>query len=204
MTSIPQVYVVSAVRTPFSGDKKGSLRHVKAVDLGLAAVRGAVEKAKVDPKNINYIEFGCATQIGTQGGDFANTIGQLAFRPYALISGSTVNKFCGSAAKAIANAWGNIAAGQAKVVIAGGAENTYLVPQAFDLIPPPSQGLMGNLQRLIQLITLRTKIIRKSLPKGFDIQEMGHYGDAIARRLNISRKQSEEWTLRTHANAAFA
>ncbi|MBP8245869.1 MAG: acetyl-CoA C-acetyltransferase, partial [Phenylobacterium sp.] len=119
------VVIASYARTPMGGFQ-GDLSPVKATALGAAAVRAAVERAGLDPKDAEQIIMGCVLPAG---------LGQAPARQAALGAGlplsveaSTVNKMCGSGMQAAILAHDALAAGSAQVVIAGGMESMSNAP----------------------------------------------------------------------------
>ena len=124
-----EVVIVSAVRTPI-GSFLGSLSKVPAPELGAVAIKGALDKINLDPKEVNEVLMGHVVQAG---------VGQAPARQAALKAGiaenvpcTTVNKVCSSGMKSIMQAAQSIAIGDNDVVIAGGMENMSLIPHYFN------------------------------------------------------------------------
>ena len=124
-----EVFIVSAVRTPM-GSFMGSLSTVPATKLGAAAVKGALDKINLDPKNVQEIYMGNVLQAGE---------GQAPARQVALGAGlsnetpsTTINKVCASGMKAVTMAAQAIKAGDADVIVAGGMENMSSVPHYYN------------------------------------------------------------------------
>ena len=120
-----EVYVISAVRTPF-GSFGGSLKDLSATQLGAAAIKGALEKAGVDANKVNDVLMGCVLQAN---------LGQAPARQASMLAGlpvnvncTTVNKVCASGMKSIAFAAQSILLGDADIVVAGGMESMSNVP----------------------------------------------------------------------------
>lgn len=119
------VYIVSAVRTPM-GSFGGSLKDVPAPQLGATAIKGALEKAGIQPEEVDELLMGCVMQAN---------VGQAPARQAAKAAGlpdkvvcTTVNKVCASGMKAIMQGVQSILLGDADVVVAGGMENMSAVP----------------------------------------------------------------------------
>ena len=119
------VVIASYARTPMGGFQ-GVFAPVKATDLGAAAVRAAVERAKADPDAIEQIVMGCVLPAG---------LGQAPARQAAIHAGlpksveaTTVNKMCGSGMQAAIMAHDALAAGSADVIVAGGMESMTNAP----------------------------------------------------------------------------
>jgi acetyl-CoA C-acetyltransferase len=124
-TASDPVVIASFARTPMGGFQ-GVLAPAKATELGAAAVKAAVERAKVDPAAIEQILMGCVLPAG---------LGQAPARQAALFAGlpksveaTTVNKMCGSGMQAAILAHDALAAGSVDVVIAGGMESMSGAP----------------------------------------------------------------------------
>jgi len=120
------VVIVEAARTPV-GRFRGGLKDVRADHLGAAVLGALVERAGLAPQQVDDVVFGCVSQVGEQCGNIARTALLSAGWPES-IPGMTVDRKCGSSEAAVHVAIGSIAAGQADVVIAGGAENMTRVP----------------------------------------------------------------------------
>ena len=123
--STDPVVILSYARTPM-GSFQGTLSGVTATELGAAAVKGAVERAGVDAKDIDRIYMGCVLSAG---------LGQAPARQAAIGAGlgthveaTTVNKMCGSGMKAAMMAADALAAGSADLVVAGGMESMTGAP----------------------------------------------------------------------------
>jgi len=119
------VYIVSAVRTPM-GSFGGALKDVPAPQLGAVAIKGALEKAGLQPEQVDELLMGCVIQANL-GQAPARQAAKAAGLPDKVIC-TTVNKVCASGMKAIAQGAQSILLGDADVVVAGGMENMSAVP----------------------------------------------------------------------------
>jgi len=120
-----EVYIVSAVRTPM-GSFGGGLKDVPATKLGAVAIKAAVERAGINPEQVNEVLMGCVLQAN---------LGQAPARQAAKFAGlpdhvvcTTINKVCASGMKAIAQGAQSILLGDSDIVVAGGMENMSAVP----------------------------------------------------------------------------
>ncbi|HBT19538.1 MAG TPA: acetyl-CoA C-acyltransferase [Clostridiaceae bacterium] len=173
------VVIVSAQRTAI-GAFGGALKDVSAVSLGVAAVKGALEKIQLDPKEVDEVIFGNVLQAG---------LGQNVSRQVAIHAGIpvetpslTINKVCGSGLKAVQLAYQAIAMGEADVVIAGGTEN---MSQAAYVVPGARFGLrMGN-------GTLVDTMVHDGLTDIFHGYHMGITAENIVEQFDIQRKDQE-------------
>ena len=112
--------IAGPVRTPI-GKFGGALASLTASDLGTVAARAALERAGVAPQAVDEVIFGNARQAGVRP-NLARQVGYRAGVPVTTPA-YTINKACGSSLKAVINAYGAIALGDAEVVLAGGAES---------------------------------------------------------------------------------
>jgi acetyl-CoA C-acetyltransferase len=120
-----EVYIVSAVRTPI-GSFGGVLKDLSATKLGALAIKAAVEKAGIDPSQINEVLMGCVIQSNL-GQAPARQAAKMAGLPDAVVC-TTVNKVCASGMKAIAQGAQSILLGDSDIVVAGGMESMSNVP----------------------------------------------------------------------------
>src|SRR5438046_6423125 len=111
------IVIVSAARTPM-GAFQGELKGVAAPELGAAAIRAAVERAKIRPEDVQEVLMGCVLPAG-QGQAPARQASLGAGLPLAA-GCTTVNKMCGSGMKAAMLAHDLLTAGSAQFVVAGG------------------------------------------------------------------------------------
>jgi acetyl-CoA C-acetyltransferase len=181
--------IVEGARTAV-GKFLGSFSEVPAVDLGVAATREALQRAGVEPGEVDAAVFGHARQAGNG----PNTARQVAYRsdiPQE-VPAFTVNMACGSGVKAIEAAAQQIALGDAEVVVAGGYENMTRTPAILDRMrfgyrmgnAPVHDGMYrdGFLDPLCGLV-------------------MGETAENLARKYSIPREEQDEFALRTQEKA---
>ena len=118
--------IVSTARTPLCKSWRGALNATHGATMGGHAVKAAVERAKLDPKEIEDVIMGCATPEGATGGNIARQIAIRAGLPVTT-SGMTVNRFCSSGLQTVALAAQRILAGEDAIYVAGGVESISLV-----------------------------------------------------------------------------
>lgn len=187
-----EVYIVSAVRTPI-GSFNGSLSRVSATQLGAVAIKGALAKIELDPKEVEEVLMGCVLQAG---------LGQAPARQAALSAGvgeevpcTTVNKVCASGMKALSLAAQSIALGNAEVIVAGGMENMSAVPH---YLPGSRTGTkLGN-------ITLLDGMVHDGLTDAYNQKHMGTCADLCATEYKISREDQDAFALNSYKKAAEA
>jgi acetyl-CoA C-acetyltransferase len=187
-----EVYIVSAVRTPL-GSFGGALSTLSATELGAVAIKGAVEKAG--------IAFDAVEEV-FMGNVVSANLGQAPARQAAIYAGlskstpcTTVNKVCASGAKAIVFAAQSILTGNADIVVAGGMESMSNVPY---YVPKARFGYKYGHAELID------GLAKDGLEDAYDKGAMGCYGDATAKKYNISREEQDEYAIRSYKLAAEA
>jgi acetyl-CoA acyltransferase len=175
--------IIDAVRTPIgrAHTEKGMFREVRADDLSAHIVASLLQRTKLPPELVEDIHWGCVKQHGEQGYDVARQAVLIAGLPLT-ICGATVNRNCGSSLQAIHQAAQSIAAGCEDVQIAGGVEHMHhlLMESGFD--PSP-------------------RLHYRHSPAVFN---MGLTAENLAVRYKISRKEQDEFALRSHQRAATA
>ncbi len=125
-----EVVIVEAVRAPI-GKRNGTLSSMLPVHLAARVLQALVEQARIDPKLIEDVIFGCVTPLGEQGANITRLAVLQAGLPVE-VPGVTLNRMCGSSQQAVHFAAQAIAAGDMDVVIAGGLEVMSRVPLASD------------------------------------------------------------------------
>ena len=121
-----QAVIVSTARTPLAKSWKGAFNMTHGATLGGHAVRAAVERAGIEPGEVDDVIMGCATPEGATGSNIARQIALRAGLPITT-SGMTVNRFCSSGLQTIAMAAQRIIAGEGDIFIGGGVESISCV-----------------------------------------------------------------------------
>lgn len=185
------IVIVSAVRTPI-GSFLGSLSSLTAVDLGVAAIKGALDKIDLDPTLVNEVFMGNVVQAG---------VGQAPARQAALGAGipknvpcTTVNKVCASGMKAVMFAAQSIALGDNEIVIAGGMESMSQIPHYVH---------MRNGQKFGPT-TLVDGMQKDGLVDAYDGNAMGVCADACAQEYNFSREDQDAFAIESYKRSAAA
>ena len=177
-----EVVIVSAVRTPIGGFM-GSLSSLSATQLGSIAIKGALDKIKLNASEVQEVLMGNVLQAN---------VGQAPARQAALGAGisnevpcTTVNKVCSSGMKAIMMAAQSIKAGDADVIIAGGMESMSNVPHYLE-------GRNG-----VKLGDIKAKdgLLRDGLIDVYNQTHMGNCAELCAKDMNFSREQQDEFAL---------
>jgi acetyl-CoA acyltransferase len=178
-----QAVVIDAVRTPIgrAHPEKGMFRDVRADDLSADLMRALVDRVGIPAAEIEDIHWGCVKQQGEQGYDVAKMAALIAGLPVE-VGGATVNRNCGSSLQAINQAAQSIAANCEDVQLAGGVEHMHHIPMeaGFDASP---------------------RLFYHHSPAVFN---MGVTAENLAIKHKISRKEQDEFALRSHQLAAEA
>ena len=122
-----ELYAVGCCRTAV-GSFQGSLSAIPASDLGATVVKAALERAGLKPEQVDELYFGCVL-TSAQGQNMARQVGIKAGLPYT-VPATTLNMVCGSSMKSVIEAARTILAGDADIVVCGGAENMTMAPYA--------------------------------------------------------------------------
>jgi len=185
-----EVYIVAAVRTPL-GSFGGSLSSLSAIQLGSTAIKGALSKAGVDAKDIQEVYMGNVVSAN---------LGQAPARQAALGAGigqevpcTTVNKVCSSGMKSIMFGAQSIQLGQNDIVIAGGMESMSNIPYYA-----PSARWGGKYGDK----TLIDGLAKDGLMDAYNEIAMGVCADNTATKYNITRKEQDDYAIRSYQLAA--
>lgn len=177
------IVIAGAVRTPI-GKFGGALKSLSAADLGVAAARGALEKSGVPAEAVGEVIFGNSRQAGVR----PNVARQISYRAGLgeAVPAYTINKACGSSLKAIMNAYGAVALGDAEVVLAGGTESMSNTP--YLLLDARWGQKLGS-----------SEVVDGMHRDGFLCplcgQLMGETAENLADRHRISREESDRYAL---------
>lgn len=186
-----EVFIVSAVRTPI-GSFMGSLSTVPATKLGAAAVKGALDKINLDPKNVQEIYMGNVLQAGE---------GQAPARQVALGAGlsnetpsTTINKVCASGMKAVTMAAQAIKAGDADVIVAGGMENMSSVPHYYNA---------RNATKLGD-VKMQDGMVLDGLTDVYNKVHMGVCAEKCATDYHFTREDQDNFAIESYKRSAKA
>ncbi len=186
-----EVVIVSAVRTPI-GSFLGSLSGISAPRLGALAIKGAIERIKLDPKLVDEVFMGQVVQAGA---------GQAPARQAAIYAGlpfevpcTTVNKVCASGMKSIAIAAQAITCGDIEIAVAGGMENMSQIPFYLD----------GRNGKKFGNITLDDGLLKDGLTNVYDGKHMGTCGDLCADNHQFTREEQDNFAIESYQRSASA
>jgi acetyl-CoA C-acetyltransferase len=187
-----EIVIISAVRTPI-GKFQGALKSFPATQLGALAVKAAVERAGLDPAQVDEVIMGNVVSAGLG----QNPARQAALRGGLLpdVAAMTINKVCGSGLKAVGLATQGIQTGDSEIVVAGGMESMSNTPY---LLPNARDGYrLGN-------GTLVDSMIHDGLWDAYENFHMGNTGEVVAEKYRVSRDRQDEYALNSHRKAVAA
>jgi acetyl-CoA acyltransferase len=178
-----EAVIVNALRTAVGKAPRGALKDQRPDDLAAAVIKELLARApEVNPTEIEDVVIGCATPEAQQGMNMARQAALLAGIPNTA-SALTINRFCSSGLQAIAQAAEHIMVGSADVAIGAGAESMSLLPMGgHNLSPNPT--------------------LVDTYPDTY--LNMGLTAENLARKYGITREQADEFSARSHRNAAAA
>jgi acetyl-CoA C-acetyltransferase len=175
--------IVSTARTGLAKSWRGALNMTHGATMGAHVVRAAVERAKIDPAEVEDVLMGCAMPEGTSGGNVARQIALRAGLPVTT-AGTTVNRFCSSGLQTIAMAAQRVIVDRVPVVVAGGLESISCVQNERN----------GHMARDPWLVEHKPAIYDSMLQTA----------ENVARRYGIPREKQDEYGVRSQQRAAAA
>jgi acetyl-CoA C-acetyltransferase len=188
---IKKVVIVSAVRTPI-GSFMGGLSTVTAPRLGAVAIKGALDRIKLDVNLVDEVFMGNVVQAG---------VGQAPARQAAIYAGlpntvpcTTVNKVCASGMKSVMLGAQAIQCGDAEIVVAGGMENMSLIPHYLHMRNGTKFGPA----------TLVDGMQKDGLVDAYDNNAMGVCADLCATEYNFSREEQDNFAIQSYERSAKA
>lgn len=177
-----KVVVAGYARSPFTPAKKGELASVRPDELAAQVVRALVAKTGIPGDDIEDLILGCAFPEGEQGFNVSRLVSLMAGLPRSL-GAMTVNRFCGSSMSSVHIAAGAIQMGAGEAFICAGVESMTRVPMmGFNPLPHPQ--------------------FAAEMPGAY--MGMGDTAENVAAKWNISRREQEEFAVRSHQRASAA
>ena len=191
MSNTQSVVIVGAARTPV-GSFNGAFAQVPAHELGAAAIKEALSRAKVDPSDVDEVIMG---QILTaaEGQNPARQAAMAAGCPKETTAWS-LNQLCGSGLRTVAIGMQQIAMGDAKVIVAGGQESMSMAPHAAYLRAGQK---MGDLKMV-------DTMLKDGLIDAFNGYHMGTTAENVARQWQLTREMQDEFAVKSQNKAEAA
>ena len=191
-------YICDYIRTPI-GRYGGALSSVRADDLGAIPLLAlAARNPNLDLAEIDDVVFGCANQAGEDNRNIARMSLLLAGYPES-VSGTTINRLCGSGMDAVVTAARAIGCGAADLAIAGGAESMSRAP----FVVPKADSAFSRAAALHDT-TIGWRFINPSMQARYGTDSMPETAENVAQDYGISREDQDAFALRSQAKAAAA
>ena len=175
--------IVSTARTPLCKSWKGAFNMTHGATLGGNAVRHALERAKLDPAEVEDVIMGCANPEGATGWNIARQIAIRAGMPVS-VAGVTVNRFCSSGLQSVALAAQRILTGEADIFVAGGVESISCVQNEMNTHMFQESWLLAHKPEIYW--------------------PMLQTAETVAKRYRISREEQDRYGARSQQRAAKA
>jgi 3-oxoadipyl-CoA thiolase len=195
---VSRAVILSGVRTPV-GRYGGVMAGERPDDLAAIVIGEAVERAGIDPDEIEDVYFGCANQAGEDNRNVARMAALLAGLPDS-VPGVTVNRLCASGLSAIVSACHAIAVGEGELYVAGGVESMSRAPFVFG---KPEHGFPRG-DRTVYDTTLGWRFPNPRLEEQFPLESMGETGENVAESYGISREEQDAFGLQSQRRWAAA
>ena len=193
-----EAYICDYIRTPI-GRFGGALASVRADDLGAVPLRALMARnAGVDWQAVDDVIFGCANQAGEDNRNVARMSALLAGLPKE-VSGTTVNRLCGSGMDAVIMAARAIKSGEAHLMIAGGVESMSRAP----FVMPKAETAFSRSAEIYDT-TIGWRFVNPVMQAQYGVESMPETGENVAEDFAISRADQDAFALRSQAKAAAA
>jgi acetyl-CoA acyltransferase len=192
------VFICDAIRTPF-GRYGGALASIRTDDLAAIPIRALVDRnSSVDWSAVDDVVFGCANQCGEDNRNVARMALLLAGLPET-VSGTTVNRLCGSSLDAIAIGARAIKSGEAELIIAGGVESMSRAP----FVLGKSDTAFSRSAEIYDT-TIGWRFVNPRMQKLYGIDSMPETAENVAEQFRINRADQDSFSLRSHQRWAAA
>ncbi len=191
-------FICDYIRTPI-GRFGGALATVRADDLGAVPLRALMARnASVDWQAVDDVIYGCANQAGEDNRNVARMSALLAGLPQG-VTGTTINRLCGSGMDAVIAAARAIKAGEADLLIAGGVESMSRAP----FVMPKATSAFSRAAE-IHDTTIGWRFVNPLMQAQYGVDSMPETGENVAADFNISRADQDAFALRSQIKAAAA
>ena len=178
-----EAVIVSTARTGLAKSWRGALNMTHGATMGGHVARAAIERAGVEPGEVDDVVMGCATPEGVTGANIARQVALSAGCPVT-VPGMTINRFCSSGLQAIALAAQRVMVGEIDICVAGGVE------------------ALSNVQNEINLYMMQDKHLKQSKPEIY--WPMVQTAEIVAKRYNISRESQDRLGVQSQLRACAA
>ena len=193
-----EAFICDYIRTPI-GRFGGSLSSVRADDLGAIPLKALMARnGSVDWEAVSDVIYGCANQAGEDNRNVARMSALLSGLPVS-VTGTTMNRLCGSGMDAVITAARAIKAGEAELMIAGGVESMSRAPF---VMPKAESAFSRNAE--IHDTTIGWRFINPLMKKQYGVDSMPETGDNVAVDYKVAREDQDAFAVRSQAKAAAA
>jgi 3-oxoadipyl-CoA thiolase len=193
-----EAFICDYIRTPI-GRFGGSLSSVRADDLGAVPLTALMDRhAGIDWEAVEDVIYGCANQAGEDNRNVARMSALLAGLPVS-VTGTTINRLCGSGMDAVITAARAIKSGEAELMIAGGVESMSRAPF---VMPKADTAFSRNAE--IYDTTIGWRFVNPLMKKQYGVDSMPETGDNVAIDFKVSREDQDAFAVRSQAKAAEA
>jgi len=192
------VFICDYIRTPI-GRFGGALATVRADDLGAAPLRALMARnASVDWEAVDDVVYGCANQAGEDNRNVARMSLLLAGLPVGL-TGTTINRLCGSGMDAVMTAARAIKAGEASLMIAGGVESMSRAP----FVVPKAEAAFSR-RAEIHDTTIGWRLVNPAMEAKYGVDSMPRTAQNVADEFGVGREDQDGMALASQRKAAAA
>ncbi|WP_377293683.1 3-oxoadipyl-CoA thiolase [Rhizobium sp. SG2393] len=193
-----EAFICAYIRTPI-GRFGGALSSVRADDLGAVPLKALLAAyPTVDFEAVDDVIYGCANQAGEDNRNVARMSLLLAGLPVS-VTGTTINRLCGSGMDAVITAARAVKSGEAELVIAGGVESMSRAP----FVMPKAETAFSR-HAEIHDTTIGWRFVNPLMKKQYGVDSMPETGDNVAIDFKISREDQDAFAVRSQAKAAEA
>lgn len=191
-------FICDAIRTPI-GRYGGGLSSVRADDLGAVPLKALMERnPNVDWAAVDDVLYGCANQAGEDNRNVARMSSLLAGLPEN-VSGTTLNRLCGSGLDAVAYGARAIKSGDADLIIAGGVESMSRAP----FVMPKATSAFSRANE-VHDTTIGWRFVNKLMKAQYGVDSMPETAENVAEDFGISRTDQDAFALRSQQRTAAA
>jgi acetyl-CoA C-acetyltransferase len=180
---MPDAAIVAIARTPIGRAFRGAFNQTPGATMAGHVIKVAMERAKVEPSEVDDVVLGCGLPEGATGNNIGRTSALRAGCPES-VSGHTVSRYCASGLDAISTAARRIMAGEAEVLVAGGVESISMVQNDMNLHFFAEEWLLRHEPDVYM--------------------PMLYTADNVAKKYNISRERQDEYALQSQQRTAAA
>ncbi len=193
-----QAFICDAARTPI-GRYGGALSGVRTDDLAAIPLRALVERNRaIDWSRVNDVILGCANQAGEDNRNVARMAALLAGLPVD-VSGTTVNRLCGSGMEAVVQAARAVKTGEAHLVVAGGVESMSRAPF---VMPKASSAFSRSAE--IYDTTIGWRFVNPLMKQAYGVDSMPQTSDNVAAEFEVTRADQDAFAYRSQTRAKRA